>query len=138
LLSIGNIAGPSKIIEAVNELQQYILFCPSSIAQYAALKAFDISITKIVQEHRKRHDIARRLFSKKFEIQGGQGAFYFFLKAPNGDGKKFVQEAVKKNVLLLPGNIFSERNTHFRLSYATSIKDLKKGITILNELAEKY
>lgn len=60
------------------------------------------------------------------------------LKDVDGRGEKFVELAAKKNLLLLPGSLFSTRNTHFRLSYATTLAELKKGTIILNNLAERY
>jgi aspartate aminotransferase/aminotransferase len=38
-------------------------------------------------------------------------------------------------VLIIPGNVFSERDTHFRLSYATDDQTLEKGLDVLVELA---
>jgi aspartate aminotransferase/aminotransferase len=38
-------------------------------------------------------------------------------------------------VLVIPGGVFSERDTHFRISYAASREDLRRGIDILNRLA---
>ena len=39
-------------------------------------------------------------------------------------------------MLIIPGNVFSSRDTHFRLSYATSDEQLAKGLEILVELAK--
>jgi aspartate aminotransferase/aminotransferase len=38
-------------------------------------------------------------------------------------------------VLVIPGNVFSSRNTHFRLSYATSDEKLRQGLDILVKIA---
>jgi aspartate aminotransferase/aminotransferase len=38
-------------------------------------------------------------------------------------------------VLIIPGNVFSKRDTHFRISYATTDEKLKEGCEILNSLA---
>ena len=48
-----------------------------------------------------------------------------------------VQKAIDKNVLIIPGNVFSSRDTHFRLSYATTDAKLQQGLTILRELAHE-
>ncbi|MCK4602112.1 MAG: aspartate aminotransferase, partial [Phycisphaerae bacterium] len=64
------------------------------------------------------------------------GAFYAFVPAPAGQtGGEFVARAIENNVLVIPGNIFSENDTHFRLSYATSDEKLAKGLEILASLA---
>jgi aspartate aminotransferase len=47
----------------------------------------------------------------------------------------FVTRAIGNNVLIIPGNVFSERDTHFRISYATSDQKLQEGCRILCQLA---
>jgi aspartate aminotransferase/aminotransferase len=65
-----------------------------------------------------------------------EGAFYIFPKAPAGQtASDFVARAIENNVLIIPGNVFSERDTHFRISYATTDERLKQGCEILNSLA---
>jgi aspartate aminotransferase len=50
------------------------------------------------------------------------------VKAPDGNASKFVEKAIANNVLVIPGNVFSEKDTHFRISYATSDEKIRKGI----------
>ena len=64
-----------------------------------------------------------------------EGAFYAFVPAPGGDADAFVAKAVAGNVLIIPGNVFSTRNTHFRISYATTDEKLAQGLEILAGLA---
>jgi len=45
-----------------------------------------------------------------------------------------VEKAIANNVLIIPGNVFSEKDTHFRISYATSDTKIKEGIEILHSL----
>jgi aspartate aminotransferase/aminotransferase len=80
----------------------------------------------------------------KFELIKPGGAFYAFVKAPArfasearraGGATKFVEKAISNNVLIIPGNVFSEKDTHFRISYATSDEKIKQGIEILRKLA---
>ena len=51
-----------------------------------------------------------------------------------GNRGDFVNKAIERNVLIIPGNVFSSRDTHFRLSYATTDAKLDQGIAILREL----
>jgi aspartate aminotransferase/aminotransferase len=46
----------------------------------------------------------------------------------------FVTRAIANNVLIIPGNVFSERDTNFRISYATTDEKLKRGCEILCSL----
>ncbi|MEZ0264758.1 MAG: aminotransferase class I/II-fold pyridoxal phosphate-dependent enzyme, partial [Phycisphaerae bacterium] len=71
----------------------------------------------------------------KFEVQKPEGAFYIFPKAPGESAAAFVERAIAKNVLVIPGNVFSERDTHFRISYATTDEKLAEGVRVLNSLA---
>jgi aspartate/methionine/tyrosine aminotransferase len=74
--------------------------------------------------------------SKKFEVVKPEGAFYIFPKAPAGQAASdFVTRAIAKNVLIIPGNVFSDRDTHFRISYATTDEKLAQGCEVLNGLA---
>ena len=70
-----------------------------------------------------------------FELQPSGGAFYLFPKAPTGSGSDFVKRAIENNLLIIPGNIFSRRETHFRLSYAAPDEVIKRGIDVLRKLA---
>jgi aspartate aminotransferase/aminotransferase len=58
-----------------------------------------------------------------------------FVRAPAGEGAKFVERAIANNLLIIPGRVFSEKDTHFRISYAASDEKLEEGIKILNDLA---
>ena len=72
---------------------------------------------------------------RKFGLVKPDGAFYAFVPAPGGDAAAFVAKAIANNVLIIPGNVFSSRDTHFRLSYATSDDKLRQGLEILAKLA---
>ena len=73
--------------------------------------------------------------STKYEIVKPGGAFYVFPKAPWGTGSEFVAKAIENNLLIIPGNIFSEADTHFRISYAASDEIIDRGIEILLQIA---
>ena len=56
---------------------------------------------------------------------------------PWGTDTEFVTEAIKNELLVIPGSVFSERNTHFRISYAAADATIQRGIGILNRLADR-
>jgi aspartate aminotransferase/aminotransferase len=133
---LGYAAGPQAIIAQMTKLQQYTFVCAPSAFQYAALKAMDIPMGDHVADYRRKRDIAFETLSRKFEVVKPQGAFYIFPRSPSGvSASAFVTRAIESNVLIIPGNVFSERDTHFRISYATSDEKLKKGCEILCSLA---
>jgi aspartate aminotransferase/aminotransferase len=50
-------------------------------------------------------------------------------------GTEFVARAIEKELLVIPGGIFSGRDTHFRISYAASDATIERGLAVLKELA---
>ena len=132
---LGYAAGPEPIIAQMTKLQQYTFVCAPSALQYAAVKAMDIPMQEHVAAYRRKRDIAFEILSRKFEVVKPQGAFYIFPRSPSGiTASSFVARAIEKNVLIIPGNVFSERDTHFRISYATTDERLQKGCQILCDL----
>ena len=129
---IGYANGPREIIDAMTKLQQYTFVCAPSIVQKACLDSFDIDISKHIRDYKNKRDMLYNGIKDNFEVKKPDGSFYIYPKAPDGDGMEFVEKAIKKNLLIVPGNVFSESNTHFRLSYAASDETIKKGIDILN------
>jgi aspartate aminotransferase/aminotransferase len=133
---IGYAVGPDAIIAQMTKLQQYTYVCSPSPLQYAALAALDINMSSAVAAYQAKRDIAFDTLSKRFEVMKPEGAFYIFPKAPAGQtASAFVERAIVANVLIIPGNVFSEKDTHFRISYATTDERLRQGCEILNSLA---
>jgi aspartate aminotransferase len=61
------------------------------------------------------------------------GAFYVFPSID--DPERLVEEALKKDVVLVPGNSFGKHGEgHFRISYATSYEDLEEAMDRLESL----
>jgi aspartate aminotransferase/aminotransferase len=133
---LGYAAGPQEIIQQMAKLQQYTFICGPTPLQYGALAAIDTSMESNVAAYKKKRDLVFDIISKKFELTRPGGAFYAFPKAPAGmTASEFCSQAIDHNVLIISGNVFSERDTHFRISYATSDEKLVKGCEILNSLA---
>ncbi len=134
---LGYAAGPKELIEQMAKLQQYTFVCAPSFAQYAALEMDACDIQSIVDDYRHRRDLIYNGLKDHFSIVKPSGGFYIFPKAPNGDAKTFVEKALEKDVLIIPGNVFSSRNTHFRISYAKDEATIKKGIDQLVQVAKE-
>jgi len=130
---IGYIHGPQDIIEAVNELQQYVVFSSSSIGQYAAVEALKHPPKDIDLKYKVKRDLALKVLSGIPErIYGGEGAFYLFLKIPPGtDDMTVSKKLIKKGVLVLPGSAFSQRQDYIRISFAAERSKLRRGLEIV-------
>jgi aspartate/methionine/tyrosine aminotransferase len=134
---MGYLAGPRPIIDQITKLQQYTFVCAPSIAQHALVDAFQVDMSGDVQAYRAKRDAALAALSPVTEVVHPGGAFYVFPRVPPrsaANATAFVQRAVDRGVLLIPGGVFSRRDTHFRLSYAVSDQALKLGLAIVAEL----
>ena len=131
---LGYAAGPDEIIREMIKIQQYSFVCAPSFAQKVGVKALDYPMQEEIDKYRRKRDLIYDGLKVKFDVVKPNGAFYIFPKAPEGDANGFVEKAIGNNVLIIPGNIFSERNTHFRISFAASDETIEKGIEILNKL----
>jgi len=99
--------------------------------------AWDADMTSVVAEYRGKRDRVYDGLKDRFELVKSEGAFYLFPKAPWGSATEFVGECIRNELLLIPGNVFSRRDTHFRLSYAANDQTLDRGLEILNRLARR-
>jgi aspartate aminotransferase/aminotransferase len=132
---LGYAHGPRRLIEEMVKLQQFTFVCAPSMVQWAGLAALDCDVSPFVQAYRQKRDRIYQGLKDRYEVAKPDGAFYLFPKAPHGTGAEFVAEAIRNNLLVIPGNIFSRRDTHFRISYAADDATLDQGIDILNRLA---
>lgn len=123
------------VIEQMTKIQQYTFVCAPSPFQKAALAALDYDTGDILAAYRKKRDMVYEGLRDRFELVRPAGAFYAFVKAPGGSGTEFVEKAIANNVLVIPGNVFSERGTHFRISFAADDEKIERGVGILNALA---
>jgi aspartate aminotransferase/aminotransferase len=132
---VGYAAGPEPIITEMIKLQQYTFVCAPAPFQYAAMRAMDLPMRDAVAAYRRKRDIVFERLGRKFEIVKPQGAFYCFPAAPRGtSASDFCAKAIERNVLTIPGGVFSERDTHFRVSYATTDERLAQGCDVLCSL----
>ena len=130
---LGYAAGPEAIISQMTKLQQYTFVCPPSPLQYAALEALDVPMQDAVDAYRQKRDMVYQIGCRgNLRLCKPQGAFYIFPKRrPAKRRREFVAKAIENNVLMIPGNVFSERDTHFRISYATTDEKLVAGCDVL-------
>ncbi len=132
---LGYVAGPKEFITKVIPIQQYIYSCPPSFAQRVGVKALDFDVSNHVADYTKKRDLIYEGLKDTYHVVKPQGAFYIFPEAPGGNGEAFVEKAVKNNVFIIPGNSFSQRKTHFRISFAVPDEMIKRGVEILQKIA---
>jgi aspartate aminotransferase len=136
---LGYVAAPENLtdlIDAMATLQQYTFVCAPQPFQVAALEAINTDVTAHINDYRHKRDLFYDGMKDQFELAKPAGAFYAFVKAPGGDATAFVARAIKNDVLIIPGSVFSERDTHFRVSFATSDEQIRKGVERLCALVK--
>lgn len=135
---LGYVSGPQKIIDAMAIFQQYSYVCANTIAQKAAVLALDYDMRPYVERYAARMNMVYAGLKDRFKVNKPGGAFFIFPEAPGRDAEAFVKRAIERNLFIIPGKVFSERNTHFRVSFAVADEKLRKAIPILNELADEF
>jgi aspartate aminotransferase len=131
---------PQPVAGAMLKLQSHSTSNPTSISQKAAVEALrgpQESVQIMLAEYRKRRDfVVRRLR----EIPGvkcaePKGAFYAYPDIGVAIGKKGIQNTLQfsekllaeAHVAVVPGEAFGT-NRHVRISYATSMRELERGL----------
>lgn len=134
---LGYAYGPPEVINAMQNIQMYSFVCAPSMAQYAGLEALDLDFKPYRDDYRNKRDKIYNGIKDLYKVVLPGGAFYIFPEAPNGDGDAFVKKAIENNMLIVPGSVFSERKTHFRISFAADDRTIDRGIEILRRLAHE-
>jgi aspartate aminotransferase/aminotransferase len=143
---LGFVHGPSPIIDKLTMLQQYTFVCAPHPLQWAALAALDEDMSAQIASYRTRRDLVTAgLEEAGYSVVKPGGAFYVFPEVPQCTGgasgtqqssSDFVARSIQNELLVIPGGIFSGRDTHFRISYAASEATIERGLQVLQRLAQ--
>ncbi len=146
---IGYAAGPETIMAAVTKMQSQSTTNPTSIAQKASVAALagrqDV-VSEMVEAFRQRREF---IVDALRAIPGvtcrkPEGAFYVFPNVSALYGRSFQGKPIadssalaaylleEANVALVPGREFGQ-DGHVRLSYATSMANIEKGVARIRE-----
>ncbi len=134
---LGWMHGPESLMQQMTKLQQFSFVCAPHPVQWAGLSALDVDVTESIDDYRRKRDFMLSELGGLYEIAPAGGAFYLFVKAPWGTGTEFVTEAIKNDLLIIPGNVFSSQDTHFRISYANEDRTLQRGVEVLKRMAQR-
>ena len=146
---IGYAAGPKDIIKAIGKIQSQSTSNPSSVSQAAAVEALngkqDFIKIRSNEFKKRRNFVVKSLNSiKGINCLIPNGAFYVFPSCKGLLNKKtklkndtsFVQKLLEKeNVAVVQGSAFGLEG-YFRISYATSMKNLKKAMERIKSFCE--
>ena len=146
---IGYGAGPKEIIKAMAKIQSQSTTNPSSISQAAAVEALNgtqdfIKIRSNSFKERRDFVVESINNIKGLSCLNPNGAFYIFPNCKNLLGKKtklktdkdFVEKLLEKaEVAVVQGSAFG-LDGYFRISYATSMDNLKKAMERIKSFCE--
>ena len=150
---IGYAAASEEITKLMSNIQSHTTSNPNSIAQYASVAALNgdsSAMDKMVNEFKRRRDY---MVNKINTIDGlscitPEGAFYVMINISKVFGKKsnnieikgsmnFSEELLdKEKVAVIPGIGFGMDN-YIRLSYATSMENIEKGLSRIEKFVKE-
>ena len=150
---IGYAAGPKEIIKAMTNIQSQSTSNPTSIAQKASVEALtgpqDFINTMLTEFDMRRKFLINELNSiPGMSCLTPTGAFYAFPNTSRIYGKSIDNRKIssssdlalylleKAKVALVHGEAFGDDN-YIRLSYATSITEIKKGVERIREAVSR-
>ncbi|MFD1018456.1 pyridoxal phosphate-dependent aminotransferase [Thalassobacillus hwangdonensis] len=147
---IGFALGNEQIIKAMTNMASHSTSNPTSIAQYAALSAYEHDDTEIEEMKKAFHERLEKLYQMITDIPGvscvkPKGAFYLFpnvKEAAEANGFQTVDEWVEalleeEKIALVPGSGFGSPD-NVRLSYATSLDLLEEAAKRIKRFVEKH
>jgi len=150
---VGYACGPKETIKAMNNLQDHSTSNITTFVQYASVEALKNSaqfVSMMVSEFEKRRNYIVEEINKipYLKTIKPQGAFYVWVNIKELKGKKFngqvITDSLKLSEILLeeakvaavPGFAFGD-DDYIRLSYATSLEDIKEGIENIKNFVTK-
>ncbi len=134
---LGFAHGPPEIIQEMTKLQQYTFVCAPQPVQWGGVAALDVDMSSHIADYRGKRDLLLAGLKDDYQIEHPGGAFYAFPQVPHGTATAWVERAIARQLLIIPGNIFSRQDTHFRISYAASDATIERGIEVLRSLARE-
>ncbi|WP_153732243.1 pyridoxal phosphate-dependent aminotransferase [Sporosarcina obsidiansis] len=147
---IGYIAGDAEVVGAMTNLASHSTSNPTTTSQYAAIEAYNGPQDAVETMRKDFESRLNRVYPKLSAIPGfhvvkPQGAFYFLpdvSEAVEKTGFASVDDFAKAllteaNVAVIPGSGFGS-DTTIRLSYATSIDQLEKGIDRIEKFVKDH
>ena len=150
---IGFAAGPTEIIGAMSKIQSHTTSNACSISQKASVEALagpQYEVNRMAAEFQRRRNY---MLMRLQQIPGiscfkPQGAFYLFPNVSSYYGKEAGGIQIRNSyglayyllrearVAIVPGDAFGADN-YIRLSYATSMENLEKGMDRIAEAMSK-
>ena len=139
---IGWLVAPEAAISELEKLAQNLFISVSTVAQYAALAAFNTQSREIFEQRKtifcqRRDFLLPRLRELGFGIpHTPAGAFYLYanINRFSDDSQAFCLEMLERHgIAITPGVDFGayQSDQHVRFAYTTSMQQLEKSIGVM-------
>jgi len=140
------LAAPADLVEEIAKLLQNTSVCSNSIAQRAGLAAIQGSqdcVKEMFTAYNERRDVLTKGLNeiKRLSCHAPEATFYAFVNIEetgmtSEELSMYLLEECK--VVTVPGTAFGKQGEgYIRLSFATSLEDIKEGIRRIKKGIEK-
>ena len=110
--------------------------CAPTLMQKVIERCVDVEPD--VEVYKKNRDLLFDALTEiGYQVAKPAGAFYLFIKSPDGDSETFSDRAKEYDMLVVPGTGFGSK-AFMRLSYCVDTETCKKSIPVFKEMMEKY
>jgi aminotransferase len=142
---VGFACGPKEIIAAMTKIHQYTIMCVPITSQIAAAEAL-VSGRRSVEKMKREYNRRREFMFAELNLLGlkclkPQGAFYLFpsIKSTGLSSMEFSRQLLEEEkVAVVPGTAFGlNAEGYIRISYASSLDNLKEALIRLKRFVEK-
>ena len=134
---VGYACGQREIIAAMTKIHQYTIMCVSITSQMAACEALSHSGQRAVNDMKREYFRRREYIVSELNRIGlgcakPDGAFYVFASVKNTGlaAIDFASRLLKQqHVAVVPGTAFGPCDDYIRISYASSMDNIKEAVT---------
>jgi aspartate/methionine/tyrosine aminotransferase len=133
---LGWILTSSEYLPELEKLQQTSFVCAPSPFQEVIATALSMPPVAEREIYKNRRNYLVDSLKSKYDLVVPDGAIYAFPKVPDqfASDTAFVEFMIQKKLLVIPGSVFSAKNSHFRISYGVADNVFEQAIKILRDI----
>lgn len=126
-----------QVIAAANVANRILGFVNAPSLMQRVIKRCLFVEADIKGYNKNRKKLYESLTEYGYECVKPQGAFYLFVKAPNGDDKAFCEAAKSHRILIVPGSAFGCPG-YVRIAYCVDYSMIERSLKEFESLAKEY
>lgn len=110
--------------------------CAPSLWQKVITRCADLR-PDLASYDKNRIALYEGLLAAGYQVAKPDGAFYVFVKAPDGNSQAFAKFAMEYDLLFVPGDDFGCKE-YFRVSYCVSHEQIVKSLPVFKKVLKAY